>query len=92
MNVLKKKDAGRARLQVLARKPSHAEIRDEVTSRCVFDRGAVKGFFLLRIWRAQGHSGLVLRRGAYPVILTHSAWHVHQEQVCPGRLICRKCC
>ncbi len=63
--MLKKKDAGRARFQVLVRKPIRTETDDEMTSRYIVDRGAMAGQILLRM------------RGAYPIILIHSSLLAH---------------
>jgi hypothetical protein len=82
--MLKKKDTGRARFQVLVRKPSREETNDEVLGRYIFDRCRVKGQMLLRSRCVQGHSGSTLRNATrvgqdfaqdckYPFLLMHNS-------------------
>ncbi len=47
--MLKQKDAGQVRSEMLAPEPSRTETDDEVTSHCIFDRGAMTGQILSRV-------------------------------------------
>ena len=50
------KDQGRARFQVLARKPTPDEKRDHVASKFIMGNGDYKGMLMIRIRCVQGQS------------------------------------
>ena len=90
--MLKEKDRGRPRFQVLVRYPTTEEKEDEVADRYIFRLGALSGMILLRIRSVQGHSGetmqrisrvghVVVEKAAVPRILMHSTLSAHLEHI-----------
>ncbi len=59
--MLKMKGTGRARFQLLVRKPNREEVNCDVASRYIFDRGAMRRLLLLRVRCIQGHAGETMR-------------------------------